>query len=421
MHVQRRGAVYQWRRRIPNVLVVRFGAQELTRSLMTTERKAALKAARQLSVACDKLFETVFEDVSLARNDVRSLVQEWLDEPDCMDSQKVHITGADQQFHPHAQSRLPKPSQLLKQYASERVQDGKWREDTKRKTLPKLELFVRTIGDLHLEDVTRTHVRAYRDALVEGGLSASTIRLHFSCVSALFNWSRDELQAQIENPMRGLAPSGKGQGRRVYTRDELKRLFASPLFTGHWRRDRRERPGALLVKDHKYWLPLIALHSGMRVEEIAQLHKDDVCKVDGVWCFNVRKSKTPSGERIIPIHLQLIELGFLDYHASMSDGHLWPLMALAKDGRHSHSFVKWWGQYLKLIGLKQKGLVFHSFRHTFVSELERLGVPENEAAQICGHAHKSITYGIYGGKLLSPKDKLSRVDMLRMFDPVKLQ
>jgi integrase len=52
--------------------------------------------------------------------------------------------------------------------------------------------------------------------------------------------------------------------------------------------------------------------------------------------------------------------------------------------------------------------VFHSFRHTFVTALERAQVPESAAAQLVGHRYKNFTFGVYGGKL-TPRDKLELI------------
>ena len=47
------------------------------------------------------------------------------------------------------------------------------------------------------------------------------------------------------------------------------------------------------------------------------------------------------------------------------------------------------------LGLKRKGVCFHSFRHTVIGRLEDAGLSEGEAARIAGHASKGITYGVY--------------------------
>jgi hypothetical protein len=165
-----------------------------------------------------------------------------------------------------AQSSLPL-SRVAELYAEAQERDGKWTADTKRKTLPKLAVFSETLDDKPIDTVTTDDVRCWRQALEEGELSNNTIRLHFKTVAAMFNWAKREGKAKIDTPTRGLMPPEDEPNRDAFSPEELKRLFTSPLYMGHWRADRRERTGNVLVKDFKYWFPLIGLQTGMRVEE----------------------------------------------------------------------------------------------------------------------------------------------------------
>ena len=61
----------------------------------------------------------------------------------------------------------------------------------------------------------------------------------------------------------------------------------------------------------RFWVPLIALFSGMRMNEICQLDVSDIRCVDGVDCFVItsrsngggadKKVKTSTSERFVPI------------------------------------------------------------------------------------------------------------------------
>ncbi|MFW8412391.1 integrase, partial [Klebsiella pneumoniae] len=44
---------------------------------------------------------------------------------------------------------------------------------------------------------------------------------------------------------------------------------------------------------------LIGLYSGMRLDEIASLKRDDIVEIEGIHCFNITKSKTKSGVRLV--------------------------------------------------------------------------------------------------------------------------
>lgn len=78
MHMQRRGAVYIWRRRVPLTLVNRWGRREIVRSLHTTSRQDAARLARALSTAADSLFDHTARTVGLTTDHIATLAREWL-------------------------------------------------------------------------------------------------------------------------------------------------------------------------------------------------------------------------------------------------------------------------------------------------------------------------------------------------------
>jgi integrase len=237
-------------------------------------------------------------------------------------------------------------------------------------------------------------------------LAPNTIRQHFKVVAGVFKWAKLEGKGTIDNPTLGLAPKGEENTREAFLPADLEKLFRSPLFTGHWRLDRRERPGHHLAKDSKYWLPLIALHSGLRVEEIAKLKTRDVREIDGVWCFDIYGAKTDAGTRHVPVHPRLVSLGLIEYAQRRGAEQLWPELVPGSEGKYSQRFCQWWSGFRHLIGVDRDGLVFHSFRHTFAGALQQAGVQEAMVALIMGHRHPQLTFGRYGGKLITPRDKL---------------
>ena len=68
-----------------------------------------------------------------------------------------------------------------------------------------------------------------------------------------------------------------------------------------------------------FWMPLIGLYTGMRIEEVCQLYVSDLKLMDGIWCLDVNqdkpdKSVKTSERRIVPLHpflVQRIELRWL--------------------------------------------------------------------------------------------------------------
>ncbi|MDB5409355.1 MAG: hypothetical protein JWL84_4267 [Rhodospirillales bacterium] len=224
-------------------------------------------------------------------------------------------------------------SAVVTAYVIAKERDGKWQDVTKRNSVNKLNLFAATLDDKPIDTVTREDIRGWRDVLTDSvELAPNTIGQHFKIVAGLFKWAKLEGMGTIDNPTVGLAPRGVQGTRDAFQPADLKKLFDAPLFKGHWRADRRERPGTCLVKDSKYWLPLIALHTGMRVEEIAKLKTADVREIEGIWCFDVYATKTAAGKRHVPVHPRLAALGFLDYVKGQKAERLWPDLTQGSEG-----------------------------------------------------------------------------------------
>lgn len=153
-----------------------------------------------------------------------------------------------------------------------------------------------------------------------------------------------------------------------------------------------------------YWGPLIALYTGMRPNEVCQLLLDDIQSIDGVWCFDVndddgedsvssgKSVKTVNSRRIIPIHPELERLGLLAWVKALKDAgflRLFPeWIPHARHGRFSAMASRWFNdRFLPSVFGKSRSdrKVLYSFRHTFITELYRLGVPEMEVNKLSGH------------------------------------
>lgn len=196
--------------------------------------------------------------------------------------------------------------------------------------------------------------------------------------------------------------------QRAFTAQELKRLFEGPEMKSF----------AMVEQDHcKFWLPLIGLYTGARVNEICQLiPQGHIRQEAGIWLFDftedgegddrIRRSlKNAPSVRTVPIHPHLIELGFLDYVESVKRSGsklLFPSWVPTK-GRASGSAEKWFRSFLNETGLRDetpgKTVVgMHAFRHTLLNRALNLGVLGAEA--ITGHVgEKSAVVRGYEGEL----------------------
>ena len=68
-----------------------------------------------------------------------------------------------------------------------------------------------------------------------------------------------------------------------------------------------------------------------------------------------------------------------------------------RPGRHSISaaWSKWFGRYVDGIGLTDSRLVFHSFRHTFITAARRV-MDEETRNKITGHTSENAVGRTYG-------------------------
>jgi integrase len=155
-------------------------------------------------------------------------------------------------------------------------------------------------------------------------------------------------------------------------------------------------------------LPIIALHSGARLSEMAQLNVHDIVTQDGVRCFRVidnpedgQSIKNEVSHRLIPIHKRIIELGFFEYVATLdTDGRIFPLVRPDSHDVAGGLFSKWYGGYRHSIGIGRKGADFHAMRHHVKSLLRSIPGDDEVKKAIVGHAdgNTSSDYGRISGK-----------------------
>ncbi|WP_323717607.1 site-specific integrase [Paracoccus aminovorans] len=103
--------------------------------------------------------------------------------------------------------------------------------------------------------------------------------------------------------------------------------------------------------------------------------------------------------RVVPVHPELIRLGFIRYHEmrmKQSGAALFPDAVRNERGQMMADVSREFGRYLTRIGLKQgRGLSLYSFRHGAADALRRAGYLDNQFGFILGHTEASMT-GRYG-------------------------
>lgn len=228
-----------------------------------------------------------------------------------------------------------------------------------------------------------------------------TVGNHLDFLASVFKWGLKERAIRMPdgNPAEGLnAVTTKtvtvaGERRRPFTSAELTAIFRSPLFTGCQNDGAGyDTPGEQHPRRGRFWVPLLGLFAGLRLNEACQLRTEDVREVDGVPVLYIRaeaegqRLKTAAAERRVPLHPELVRCGFLhlvsDKRAA-GEARLFPELPAGKLGNYSDPFSKWFGRFLERAGVTARGAVFHSFRHTFRDRMREAGIPR-EVADVVG-------------------------------------
>ena len=146
-----------------------------------------------------------------------------------------------------------------------------------------------------------------------------------------------------------------------------------------------------------YWVPLLGLFTGARIGELCQLRVEDVADDGAGPVLRITEEaegatlKTSASRREVPIHEELVRLGFLDYARAMREAgevSLWPKMRFRK-GKPGANFSLWFRTARAQV---PEGVPdFHSLRHTVRTALTEAGVVESIKDRITGHEVKGST------------------------------
>lgn len=227
-------------------------------------------------------------------------------------------------------------------------------------------------------------------------LSMKTVKRHMSALSTFFDWVLGQKKAygsRGENIFRQHKYGSVEPDREMWDEEDINVLFRTPIWTGCTPTRRAER-GSVIVYDAYYWLPLLAFFHGLRQEEIAQLRASDVRKDDGVWILGIHREdgnhlKNHTAIRSVPIHDQLIELGFLQYvelFRNETNDHLWPTLKRGgPDRKFSHYYRQRFTEYCRDTGIYDRKRPFHALRATFRTFMEETDAKSAHVSKIAGH------------------------------------
>ena len=321
-----------------------------------------------------------------------------------------------------------------------------------------LRLFCFVTGVQTIDEVEQWHLRRYTDALKEipknflrseydqrrsygqvkamaanmprdkVGLAAGTTKRHLKSLALLLSRATSEGHALRFTPdLEGLQPKAKGRvldhkKRAVFRLSEARTVFAHTLWQGHKSPGRRHDPGDVVVKDSRYWVPLILAYTGARRAEIAGLLPSDITVIDGILTIIIQSNQWRGLKneeqgttdplkkltRYVPVHSHLRELGLMEHAEKMrakGETFLFPdviptprkgsARGLSPDPaagvkKFGESIDDTWRKALKVsLTGNPRELCMHSLRH-FVNDtlLHNRDVLDVTRFDITGHAYR---------------------------------
>jgi hypothetical protein len=281
-------------------------------------------------------------------------------------------------------------------------------------TMEDIESYVKAMWDYPDRQGKRTSLSGDAKAVLARGGKAQTrvnAKKHMGHVAGLLEWAIIKKYAAVDTlTILRLAMKGptedEDSGYRAFSTEELARIFDSPAY----REDRFEN-------GWQYWSPLVALNTACRIREFSDMTVDDVIEVNGLPCIwfrggtveevvgadvgIVKRVKTISAERIVPIASNLIALGFLEYvDGRRATGKVWMwdnLLWESKSG-FGRYITKWFGDYLREVGVKPqqepevktpRHKTYHSFRATLRQRLDTVSLDTTVITRVIGHVDGS--------------------------------
>jgi integrase len=441
-----RTGIYNFRIRIPEDLHNYFLPKVLTKSLGTGSRQEALKRARMLCVQAMAQFEAIrggkmaeekyrrmdlyakkvvkHPDGRIEFEELKTDPTKPKEESEVFQNMVDALGGAPSQTQvtappPPANTKTYTIQDVVDKFCDQKKTEKSWTPKTEKLNRNLYDRFIYVFGNVDITNIGYETARRYKEVLQklppnmnkiakykdksvdevlamnpEETLEVATINKSIYRMGSLFDWAkRHGYVAENYFSKIPLKDNKKADTHRdILDKEDMKLIFNDPIFT----KKKYKHP-------YYYWLPLLALHTGARIEELSQLHLDDIRQDKNIWLIDIndkleKKLKTSSCERLLPIHSKLISLGLIKYADRLrarGETRLFPELVKRLDG-YSADASKWFGRFRKRIGVTSSKKTFHSFRHTVADTLKQKGIPYEQVAAILGHKDQTMTFGTYG-------------------------
>jgi len=323
----------------------------------------------------------------------------------------------------------------------ERMRINKRREQTVKETIETYKDVIELLGNKPIGDYTKIDGRDYRNSLLKTPKNRKRVKRYrdknihellsldippkdlmsfdnqtklISRMTSMWNFLLDEYPEHItENVFKSNLirknPKKRKDRRESFTNDDIRLIFnhktyLPAIFDNPTGRDNT-------IQYPYFFIPILAIFTGCRLEELCQMRVSDILKVKNVWVYRIREEgeygdeetrvKNPYSEREIPLHSVLVDtFGFVRYVKHIKKlGHSRVFWELPKRSDVYHKNVGRFfnDKYLKQIGLKneRRSVSFHSMRHSIETHLTNQNVNPRFIDFLQGHSQKGVGGNVY--------------------------
>ena len=270
-------------------------------------------------------------------------------------------------------TELPMLSAMIDAYIDDEITDQTPKSRRNKKS--QFHHFMKFAGDRRINKFEDKDALGYRKVLQSTKIQKKTINKKIGALTELFRTAQGWNQRiEFYNPFEGkLFPKvEKEVPYLAFDADQINQIFSKESYSSFNK-----------LNANYYWLPFLALYSGARLEELASMEIKNIKQDDGIWYFDIPRMKNDNSERKVPLHKEIIKSGFLDYVESVRARNellLFPELtqkpkydkktgALIPPSNYGKNASRRFGEYLDSINMSDPRLVFHSFRHTFISTI----------------------------------------------------
>ncbi|QNH79702.1 tyrosine-type recombinase/integrase [Pseudomonas protegens] len=254
-------------------------------------------------------------------------------------------------------------------------------------------VLIELLGELDMRNHTRADLVGLRDALA-ATRKPSTVNQMLMKLSAVLNWAVENGHLEKSYDKKLKFTKGIESTRKAFSQDQVGKLvaYANTFPETSWKR----------------WLLSLGAITGARLNEISQLTVTDIQTLgSGVTAIHINEAgegksiKNKRSERMVPLTDGAYGFDLAAFLRYVDSCRFSGTEALAQIGYRPAG--EWANQQAipeALGGSYQRGLVFHSLRHSLVSLMQERGVPTTHAQAVMGHATRTITFDVYGSGVI---------------------